>query len=108
MIGLGQTNKRKEKGMPKYQKFDGKLNLGGDLFEEARLRQGLSREEVAQRIRDYSIPMTRSGIYRIEKGQRRVNYYEYAALIRILKLDPTIIEGTIIQRLESFHRKNSE
>ena len=94
--------------MPKYQKFDGKLNLGGDLFEEARLRQGLTREAVAQRIRDYSIPMTRSAIYRIEKGQRRVNYHEYALLTQILKLDPIEIEDTIVQRLEALQRRKKE
>ena len=93
--------------MPKYQRFDGKLNLDGDLFEEARLRQGLSREVVAQRIRNYNIPMTRSGIYRIEKGQRRVKCYEFFALTRILKLDPKEIEHTVLQRLDAIQRKNS-
>ena len=94
--------------MPKYQKFNGKLNLGGDLIEEARLRQGLTREEVAKRLKDYNIPMSRSALYKIEKGKRRLYYHEFAFLTRILELDPVEIEGTILKRLDALQRNNRQ
>ena len=91
--------------VPKYPKFDGRLNLCGDIFREARLRQHLSCEELAQRMRDYRIPMSRTAIYRIEKGTRRVLLDEAVTLTRILQLDPNALQDGIIQRLEMAHRK---
>lgn len=96
--------------MPKYPKYDGRLNLSGEIFREARLRQNLSCEELAQRIRNCNIPMTRTAIYRIEKGTRRVLLDEFLILTRILQLDPNEVQDKIIERLDMLQRqkKNME
>ena len=91
--------------MPKYPKFDGRLNLCGDIFREARLRQHLSCEELAQRMRDHRIPMSRTAIYRIEKGKRRVLLDEAIPLARILQLDPIALQDSIDQRLEMIQKQ---
>ena len=94
--------------MPKYPKYDGRLNLSGEIFREARLQQGLSCEELAQRLRNCGIPMSRTGIYRIEKGTRRVLYDECVFLTRILQLNPTEIEDRILQRLDAILNQNRD
>ena len=91
--------------MPKYPKVDGRLNLCGEIFREARLQQHLSCEELARRMRDYRIPMSRTAIYRIEKGTRRVLLDEVAILTRILQLDPNAVQDSVVQRLEMAQRK---
>lgn len=86
-------------------RIGGKLNLVGDVLEETRLLQNMSREELAQRVREYHIPMTRCAIYRIEKGERRISIYEFAALSKILSLDYNQIDELIQKRLCAIRNK---
>ena len=88
-------------------RFGGKLNFIGDIIEEARLRKGLSRKELAQQIRSYHIPMKRETIFRIERGERRILDYELVLLIKILELDNNEAENQIYQHFQDIHNQKT-
>lgn len=80
-------------------RFNGKLNLIGDILQEARLKQGLSRAELAQKMREQHIPSRREIIYQIEKGEHRVLDTDLACLADILHLNVNEIFSEVRSRL---------
>ena len=102
-----QTKSYEEVSMVNSYRFGGKLNFIGDIIEEARLRKGLTREELAQQIRNYHIPMKRETIFRIERGERRILDYELVLLKKLLELDNNEAENQIYQHFQDIHNQKT-
>lgn len=63
-------------GAAKIYKPDGKCNISGANVREARLRAGLSQEQLAYKIQIAGLDITQKAISRIETGDRIVADYE--------------------------------
>ena len=62
-------------------------NLSGKKIREARIKLGLSQEDVVATLSvDFEIDLDRSALGRIERGDRGIYDYELVALAKILKV----------------------
>ena len=60
----------------KIYKPDGKCNISGENIREARLRAGLSQEQLAYKLKIAGLDFTQKAVSRIETGSRIVADYE--------------------------------
>lgn len=64
--------------------LDGKCNISGERIREARIRAGLSQEELAIRMQLSGLQMGQMAVSRIESGKRLVPDFELLLLARAL------------------------
>lgn len=64
--------------------LDGKCNISGPRIREARVKAGLSREELAVRMQLAGLQMGQMAVSRIETGKRLVPDFELPLLADVL------------------------
>lgn len=64
--------------------LDGKCNISGERIREARIRAGLSQEELAIRMQLSGLQMGQMAVSRIESGKRLVPDFELPLLAKAL------------------------
>ena len=64
--------------------LDGKCNISGLKIKEARLRQGITQEELAIRLQLRGLQMGQMAVSRIETGKRLVPDFELPLLAEAL------------------------
>ena len=70
----------------KIYDYNGKKNLCGNRIREARLRQRLSKYDLAARLQTQGILIEQDSISRIEIGTRFVADYEVKVLAKVLNV----------------------
>lgn len=71
----------------KMYSYGGKANLIGRRVREARLRRGLTQDELAAKMQLENIEISQKGISRLERQQRFVSDFELWALAGILNVE---------------------
>ena len=71
------------------RKFNGKSNVCGLLIENYRLKNDMSRENLAEQMQLMGINIDRAHIYRIEKGIVILKDFELITICKILNIDYT-------------------
>lgn len=65
-------------------KYNGKLNILGDIIKEYRLKSDLSLEKLSDKLQLLGINLPSASIYKIENNKRSIKDYELAGLSEIL------------------------
>jgi len=71
-----------------------KKNIAGKRIKEARLRLGLSQDQLSGRLAKLRITIDRAGISKVEIGLRGVYDFELKAFSKILKVSVDWLLGT--------------
>jgi len=71
----------------KIYNFEGKRNIIGSRVNKARIKLGLSQNELAAKLQVEGVQLEQKSISRIEVGERFVADYELLMLANILKVD---------------------
>ena len=66
------------------EKLNGKLNIVGNAIKIIREQQGLSRQELSNKLMILGIDISSQSIFDIEKGTRTVVDYELCTIAKIL------------------------
>ena len=69
------------------RKYNEKSNICGELIEKYRIKQDISREDLAKKLQLLGINIDRSSILRIEKGIVILKDFELLAICQILNID---------------------
>ena len=73
--------------MSLISKFNGNINVTGELIKEYRLKNNLSYEKLSAKSDLIGISIHKQSLYDIEHNKRTVKDYELFGLIHILKID---------------------
>jgi DNA-binding helix-turn-helix protein len=73
--------------MSLISKFNGNINVTGELIKEYRLKNNLSYEKLSAKLDLIGISIHKQSLYDIEHNKRTVKDYELFGLIHILKID---------------------
>ncbi len=73
--------------MSLISKFNGNINITGNLIKEYRLKNNLSYEKLSAKLDLIGISIHKQSLYDIEHNKRTVKDYELFGLIHILKID---------------------
>ena len=73
--------------MSLISKFNGNINVTGELIKEYRLKNNLSYEKLSAKLDLIGISIHKQSLYDIEHNKRTVKDYELLGLIYILKID---------------------
>ena len=69
------------------RKYNEKSNICGELIENYRLNQNMSRENLAEQLQLLGINIDRTHILRIEKGNVILKDFELIAICKILNIN---------------------
>ena len=69
------------------RKYNEKSNICGELIEKYRIKQDMSREDLAKKLQLLGINIDRSSILRIEKGTVILKDFELLSICQILNID---------------------
>ena len=68
-------------------KFNGNMNVIGRLLKEQRLKEGLSYEQLANKLELMGISIHKQSLYDIENNKRTVKDYELFGIAYVLGID---------------------
>lgn len=77
------------------KKYNGQANVSGKIIEKARIKKGISKEDICRKLQLIGINMDRTEIYRMEKGKMIIKDFELVALCKILDINYTELLNTI-------------
>ena len=69
------------------KKFDGKSNAYGKIIEKYRKSKNMSRADVSRELDLIDVPINPDELYRIERQNMILKYYELIAICMILDID---------------------
>lgn len=69
------------------RKYNEQSNISGEIIEKYRLKQNMSREDLAAKLQLLGINIDRSYIYRIERQKVMLKDFELIAICKILDID---------------------
>ena len=72
-----------------------KANIVGDRVKEARIKAGLSQEELSVRLETLAVYVCRGSVSRIENGERTVTDIEIEGMAKILNASLDYLFGKI-------------
>lgn len=72
-----------------YSYDDDRFNISGERVRAARVRAGLSQEQLAARLQLEGVQLGQMAISRIETGKRVLADFELLALSMVLDVDPS-------------------
>lgn len=72
-----------------YSLDDDKFNISGERVRAARLRAGLSQEQLAAKLQLEGVQLGQMAISRIENGKRVLADFEILALSLVLDVEPS-------------------
>lgn len=72
--------------MSLISKFNGNINVTGNLIKEYRLKNNLSYEKLSAKLDLIGISIHKQSLYDIEHNKRTVKDYELFGLIYVLKI----------------------
>lgn len=78
----------------------GKLTVAGEYIKAERLKNKMSREELARKMQEHGMPMKRELIFRIENGQRMVSLEEASILCAVLNIDGKGLLDYVLEQIE--------
>lgn len=73
--------------MSLISKFNGNINVTGNLIKEYRLKNNLSYEKLSAKLDLIGISIHKQSLYDIEHNKRTVKDYELFGLIYVLKIE---------------------
>ena len=73
--------------MSLISKFNGNINVTGNLIKEYRLKNNLSYEKLSAKLDLIGISIHKQSLYDIEHNKRTVKDYELFELIYVLKIE---------------------
>lgn len=73
--------------MSLISKFNGTINITGNLIKKYRLKNNLSYEKLSAKLDLIGISIHKQSLYDIEHNKRTVKDYKLFGLIYILKID---------------------
>lgn len=73
--------------MSLISKFNGNINVTGNLIKKYRLKNNLSYEKLSAKLDLIGISIHKQSLYDIEHNKRTVKDFELFGLIHILKID---------------------
>ena len=68
-------------------KFNGNMNVIGRLLKKYRIKEGLSYEQLATKLKLMGISIHKQSIYDIENNKRTVKDYELFGIAHVLGID---------------------
>ena len=68
-----------------------KLTVAGEYIKKARLNKHMSQEELAIKMQEQGLPITREMIFRMEKGERIISIEDASTIRRVLGLDGNML-----------------
>jgi transcriptional regulator with XRE-family HTH domain len=83
---------------------DRKANIVGERVKEARIKAGLSQQELSNKLETLAVYVCRGSISRIENGERTVTDIEIEGMSEILKVSLNYLFGVTNER-QSNNRK---
>ena len=69
------------------RKYNEQSNISGEIIEKYRVKQNMSREDLAAKLQLLGINVDRSYIYRIERQKVLLKDFELIAICKILDID---------------------
>ena len=75
------------KNMSLISKFDGNMNITGDIIKEYRIKKNLSYEKLAIKLELMGIIIHKQSLYDIENNKRTVKDYELLGIASILEIN---------------------
>lgn len=79
------------------KKFNGKNNAYGEIIENYRIKNKLSRAGLSRKLDLIGIPLSYDEIYRIERHNLVLKDFELIAICMMLKIDYKELENIIIK-----------
>ena len=73
--------------MSLISKFDGNMNITGNLIKKYRIRKNLSYEKLAIKLELMGIIIHKQSLYDIENNKRTVKDYELIGIASILEIN---------------------
>ena len=73
--------------MSLISKFNGKMNVSGDLIRNKRQEKNLSYEELSAKLELMGISIHKQSLYDIENDKRTIKDYELIGIVMILDID---------------------
>ena len=86
--------------MNNITKYDGKLNIIGDILKSYRIKLGWSLAQTSNQLMLIGIDIPRSSIQRIETGDRVIKDYELVGFSKIFKVSPNTLLSVFLKELE--------
>ncbi len=68
--------------------WKGKRNICGPKIREERNKRGDTQTQLCEELQDYGVDLNQKLLSNIELQKRHVTDYEFAALIRVLQVEP--------------------
>jgi ribosome-binding protein aMBF1 (putative translation factor) len=84
----------------KYHKYNNKINIVGELIAKERMKQGISYQELSNKLQLIGVCLYKNDLFLIEKDKRMVRDFELIAIIKTLKIDIKNI-NIIIENFEN-------
>ncbi len=86
--------------MNNITKYNGKLNIIGDILKSYRIKSGWSLAKTSNQLMLIGIDIPRSSIQRIEAGDRVIKDYELVGFSKIFKVSPNVLLANFLKELE--------
>lgn len=86
--------------MNNITKYNGKLNIIGDVLKAYRIKLGWSLAQTSNQLMLIGIDIPRSSIQRIETGDRVIKDYELVGFSKVFKVSPNILLSDFLKELE--------
>lgn len=81
-------------------KYNGKLNIIGNIIKTYREERGWSLSQTSDQLMLIGIDIPRSSIQRIEQGDRVIKDYELVGFSKIFKVSPNTLLKDFIKELD--------
>lgn len=86
--------------MNNITRYDGKLNIIGDVLKFYRIESGWSLVQTSNQLMLIGIDIPRSSVQRIETGDRVIKDYELVGFSKIFKVSPNTLLSDFLKELE--------
>ena len=86
--------------MNNITRYDGKLNIIGDVLKFYRIKSGWSLVQTSNQLMLRGIDIPRSSVQRIETGDRVIKDYELVGFSKIFKVSPNTLLSDFLKELE--------
>lgn len=85
--------------MNNITKYDGKLNITGNIIKYYREKNGWSLSKTSNELMLLGIDIPKSSIQRLEVGQRILKDYELVGFSKIFNISPNILLKKFVEEI---------